>query len=262
MNGLTRATQPGTLRAKIFVGVFFVLVTTLVVAVVVMSRTVPLDDGTQCPAGHNPANVVIMLLDQSDQFEKLDIQRTQALMTRVLQSLEFGDKLVVVEPNATSSYEPAVLFERCAPKNLQRVNALFDKVKEAEDRAKAFKDAFWSGTANAFARTSAPRSPLLETFAYLVQRPDYIVAQRRSVYVFSDMLQFSDVADFYKSVPDAALADSRLHALRVDFRRAPVFIGQVARRKLWTTRPLVAQFWDGWVRDHNGEARWDFMSAD
>lgn len=257
-----RVPKPASLFSKIFIGLCLVTLTGLVLAVVIFTPSMePLDEVTQCPKRRAVGHMVLILIDQSDAFEEADRERTREMIARVLGSLDYADKLVAIEPNVVRTYQPRLLFSRCSPKNPASVNPLIDRVHAAEVETKVFENAFWTSVEAALAQTDAPRSPLLETFSYISQRPDFIGAERRSIHVYSDLIQYSDVADFYRTAPTVEEADGRLRAVPADFRGAQVFLAQVARRDIWESRPKVAEFWDAWLRAHGGTPQWDPTSV-
>jgi hypothetical protein len=258
-----RAQPPASSLSKIFLAVCMISLAALIVWVIPIAPNEPLDPATGCPKQRKVGHFVLILIDQSNQFEDADRERVRTMIDKILSSLDYADKLVAIEPNAVSAYQPTPLFERCSPKNPASVNALVDQVQSAQNATEAFKGAFWSRIEPALKRTDAQKSPLLETFSYIPRLPDFYDAERRSIHVYSDLIQYSDVANFYKKVPAVEEVDrltekaNGLTAVPPNFRGAQVFLEQVARRDHWELRPQVDRFWDEWLRKHDGTPRWN-----
>ena len=247
----------GDVGSKIIVFIFSIVLISMI-SIMISNRAIITDPESGCLVGQKTDSISVILFDQSDEFEQGDYDRAKILVTKILESLKKNEKLLFLELNPKSAYEPIVLFNKCAPKNPVNVNIIIESEKKLKKEMDQFTTSFFESTEVSFKRKRANSSPILESLAYVVKRPDFVHSESKRIYIFSDMIQNSKQLNFYKRVPvSSELKNINLPIGELNFIGANVHMLYVARRSMWGGRNRIKKFWDEWFRSKGAYPKWD-----
>ena len=176
-----------------------------------MGGPTPITDNL-CPVGGVGRHVVV-LVDQSDAMSP-DQQRTmETSLSEFIARLRTGDRITLFKLSASGETFAEQLVDVCRPKSRAEAN---ENVENPRDVAKTYSERYEAPIRRALGKLrpkvgSEPASPLIEALHTIAHDAKVMSpAQERQLIAFSDLLQKSETADFYKGGPYtvAALGDS------------------------------------------------------
>lgn len=173
-------------------------------AVMAFKEPPPLNPATHCRIdGNDPAHT-IMLIDQSDPFSENDINWVKELVDNEARQLRRFGRLTILIPNASSPYDPKVIFSKCSPGSAADANPILSNPRMVED---IWRDTFFSPlymeVEIALKDTRQETSPLAETLYAAADRPDFQKnIPHRKIVLVSDLIQNSFEFSFYKSAAE------------------------------------------------------------
>jgi len=232
---------------KIIVIGFVILLFIISFEIVLNTQKRNVDPNTDCLIGEPQKSIVAIIFDQSDKFENGDKENDKAKINNIIYSLSQGDRLIFIEPNTTSYFEPILIFDKCVPKQPKNSNILFDSSKELKAKWASFESSFQEKIKPSLEKISSPKSPILETLSYLNDTDYFKNTQNKSVYIFSDMIQNTEYLNFYNKIPMPEKLDflhipiKTFNILNVSF-----YISYASRRHQWKKMAEVREFWNKW----------------
>lgn len=248
----------GSIVSKAIVFSFFFSVIFLV-GIMVTHKSMTFDEKTGCIEGGSVTSVTAIIFDQSDEFETGDYGRSRDSVKSIVNGLSMNEKLIFVEPNASSHHEPILHYARCAPKNTEEANIFLDSPNKIEEEFNLFVDDVMNRAEPSFKRRQAAQSPILETLNFLAKRPDFSNSLKKNIYIFSDMIQNSNSLNFYKKIPRYSnIGEYEIPIENFSLSGAEVYMVYVARRDNWEKRDDVREFWRDLFSSKGAKDYWDF----
>jgi hypothetical protein len=202
-----------------------------------------------------------IVVDVSDRLEAGDREFIGNDVDQVLTTAPERTRIILLQTNAESAYEPVVMASVCTPRAAAPVSdAILQSQKDRKERdgkLEAARDAIHRAASASIQRSEggARRSPLMETLIYISGRPDFRGARDHDIYIYSDMRQNSagsSVYEFEKGKP-AYFSTSGLR--RSNFKYATVHVRLVTRQKLLAEDRLVP-YWTSWIASVGGRTDW------
>lgn len=177
-----------------------------------------------CPAG-GVGRHVIALVDQSDAMSE-DQQRTmETALREYIARLRTGDRITLFKLSASGKTFVKQLIDVCRPKSRAEANA---NVENPRKVAATYSEHYEAPIQRALGELrsmgrSEPASPIIEALHTIAHSANVMSpAQERQLIVFSDLMQKSDTADFYKAAPppistlgDSAYLDAPMEGVAV-----------------------------------------------
>lgn len=201
----------------------------------VMTITAPPDAAALCESGTVAASTLI-LVDTSDTLSEIQRRRVKATIETERDRLRAGEKLTILIMNSDSPGEPLEVLSACSPGRPQDANPLFVTRSKIDARwSAAFADPIDDAITEASAAPEAESSPLVQTIAAALTRPDFDarVPSRRLV-IASDMMQhqkggYSQVTggDFWQAYARSELVS----IIDFDLRGVAIAIDYLLREK-------------------------------
>jgi len=179
----------------------------------------------------------MVVVDTTDALNDVQRRRLKVTIEAERDAAPIGSKLTIVAINPKMPQEPIQLASVCNPGNAASVNPFFATRSRAENRwRETFEKPIDDAIAAAAAGNSAATSPIIQTIAEVLARPDFDarVAKRRLVLI-SDILQHQKLGysqlmhgDLWKAYQHSTLArevtlDLRGVAVAIDYLPRPQY---------------------------------------
>jgi len=230
------------------------LVAVIVVAVVGVVGTLaarprePRLDRDLCPLGQALHRHVVVLVDPSDRLTPSQKAEVRQEIEAQQSSLGKGDRLTLL---LLQSAEPGEVvrkvFSKCFPGDGSDVNPLFANQAMLKARfEKEFHAPLGTALREIESAPEAEASPILQAVRGIATHPGFSAAVReRKLILFTDGIEHSEVANFYRRVPRLELTGSAYTDISGRFDGASVIM-----RRLRTGRPVYDEarldaFWRG-----------------
>ena len=196
----------------------------------------------------DPAHTVI-LIDQSDPFQKNDFGWVEEFIDAEARSLPKYGRLTVLTPNVRAPYSPREVFSRCS--SGANANPLFENPRMVEDTWREnFRDPLNKAVAGVMRDRTAPASPLVEAMYAIGDRADFQPGRpKRRVVIVSDLIHNSKAFSFYKRGADwGAFQESSLGADIKKVGGATVVARIVPRQSYDISMTDLKAFWSSYFR--------------
>ena len=148
--------------------------------------------------GETPPHTAIVI-DKTDEYSSDEADMIAAAIRRTRDRLEIGERLTIFELDARGEFDPRGRFSLCNPGRGSQVNPLFNNPQMIEQRYfELFERPLESMLDDLVTPKEAPASPIMEAMARLAQTEAFSNrSPRRTMVIFSDMLQNSDIFSAY-----------------------------------------------------------------
>lgn len=212
-------------------------------------------DEKGCPVGRSTGALTVMVVDQSDPFERADREEIHDRVRRWRLASRPHDRFLLVVPRVADPFEPDIRFDRCAPQNPETANRMFVTTSKLSEPWDAFAEAQDREIARVAADKSAVATPLLETLVAISREPIFRTASQRRIVLLSDLMQNSAAANFYERVPTVQEIDAKGLAAPDSLAGAEVEIHYAARHSGPVRSPAIRKFWLDWLGARRAEIK-------
>ena len=225
-------------------------------AAAAMNQPPATDADTHCRLDRQDPSHTIILVDQSDPFNTTDVAWVRALLEDEARALPKYGRLTLTVPNASSPYDPAVVWSACSPDSAAGANPIFQNPRMIEQAwQRRFHDPLMAGAETVLVDNVAPSSPLMEAIFTLGDRPDFqSQTPARRLILVSDLMQHSKDFSMYRTGTDwEAFAATPLDGMRPGLEGVSVVARVVPRQEYALPLGEVKAFWQRWFRDTGAE---------
>jgi hypothetical protein len=214
----------------------------------VKTLTQPPDPYSLCRTGQTVTASTVVVVDSTDALNEIQKRRVKATVQEAARNLPRGGKFAILGINALAPGEPIEFLSDCRPIAPFEVDPKYETVSLAQKR---WTETFWAPVEaaidRAIQRPVTPASPLIETVAAVLTRPDFDArVPERHLVLVSDLLQHSKALSqlhggkFWEAYRTSALVKETpfdLHgtAIAIDYLLRPRFAriqGEV-HRSFW-----------------------------
>lgn len=175
--------------------------------------TPPQLDEHLCQAGVAAPHLLMLYLDVTDLPREIDARKVRAELERRIAGLKANDRVVAVvldpQPAGAVSYKA---LDICRPDDGSNAKGWVDnKAMLTEAFRTRFEQPvrkFVAEFALAKSGSTSPSSPLVEGLARFVDDPN-AKAKSRELVIVSDLIEHSDLANFYRGAPQFAAIEKK-----------------------------------------------------
>lgn len=158
-------------------------------------------DARGCSEDGQPTHAVVSIIDQSDPFSSNQRALVKSELHRHVRDLGVGSLVTLHKLQRNEDGQPLTeMFNRCKPINGNAVNAMIDnpRLRERAYREQ-FAEPLQAALKSALVPGEANKSPLIEALQIIARRPVFDAGgQGRTLVLFSDGLQHTDLVSFFK----------------------------------------------------------------
>lgn len=161
-------------------------------------------DDHGCEAG-NIGGHTIIIFDRTDPLEPSKHRAVISIVDKIVGDMVTGDKLSIFEIDSSNMKGlSAPRFDMCRPRDGKNADRFTENPKLLSMKfAKTFSDPLQVVLEGYQGGDGQPRSPIIECLMDVVHVPDFgKEVPRRSLYIFSDMLQHTSLYSHYNSKPE------------------------------------------------------------
>ncbi|WP_421936353.1 hypothetical protein [Phenylobacterium sp.] len=212
-------------------------------------------DEKGCPVGGATGALTVMVVDQSDPFERADREEIHDRVRRWRLASQLHDRFMLVVPRTSNPFEPDIRFDRCAPQNPETANRMIVTTSKLDEPWRVFAEAQDREIKRVAAEQSAIATPLLETLVAIAREPVFRGATQRRIVLLSDLMQNSEAANFYRRVPAVPDMEAAGLAPPASLTGAEVEIHYAARHTARVRNPAVMAFWRKWFSVRKAEIK-------
>jgi hypothetical protein len=244
-------------RSHTLMGIAFIVVITLVVGGVVWwmgQRPVPLDPQTLCPAS-GPIGHQVLLVDRTDPFNPAQKAAFDNLTKDLVQKLPVGYMFSVFVLGDDFKAETKPLIELCNPGTGEDKSELTQNTKALRAQyTNSFIQPLEKVTTELLTSIPAKDSPIIEMLqlVYLNSIQAHKAQGPVSLFILSDLMQFSSALDMYRTVPNFEKYDSSYTAkkLWVDLGLVDVHV-ILLNNNIKNQSPAFMDFWNAYFKRAN-----------
>ena len=247
-------------RNHTLMGMGFIVTIACVVAGVIWwlgQRPQPLDPVTLCP-GSGPLGHQVLLVDRTDPFNPAQKAAFDNLTKDLVENLPVGYMFSVFVLGDDFKAETKPLIELCNP-------GTGDDKSDLTQNTKALRKQYMSGfieplekvTTELLTANAAKESPIIEMLqlVFLNSIQAHKTHGPITLYVLSDLMQFSSALDMYKSTPDFEKSQATYVAktLWVDLNSVDVRV-VLLNNNIKNQSPSFLQFWNAYFKRANAKS--------
>jgi len=247
-------------RNHTVMGIAFILALGLMGAGVVWwmgQRPEPLDPVTLCPA-KGPLGQQVLLVDRTDPFNPAQKAAFDNLTKDLVDKLPVGYMLSVFVLGDDFKAETKPLIELCNPGTGQDKSELTQNTKALRNQyTNGFIQPLEKVTTELLTANAAKESPIIEMLqlVYLNSIQAHKTKGPVSLYVLSDLMQFSPALDMYKSTPNFEKYDATYTAkkLWVDLGTVDVHV-ILLNNNIKNQSTAFMDFWTAYFKRANAKS--------
>lgn len=224
-------------------------------AVVAFNQPPATDHMTACRMDQKDPAHTIILIDQSDPFQKNDYGWVDSLVDEEARRLPKYGRLTVVTPNTADPFEPQQVFSACSTGAARSANPLFENPRMVEDAWRdSFRKPLGAAVNTVMKDKTAPSSPLAEALYSVFDRSDFRAenSSKRRVVIISDLMQNSKDFSFYRKGADySSFQETKLGRFTFNAGGAEIIARIVPRQQYDLPLEDLKLFWKSYFSDAN-----------
>jgi hypothetical protein len=244
-------------RTNVIIGSIFILAVAAVIGAVVWwsaQKPDPLDPQTLCPL-KGPLGHQVLLVDRTDPFNEAQKAAFDNMARDLVEKLPTAHLFSVFVLGEDFKSETKPLIELCNPGTGEDKSNLTENTKALRRQyTKNFIEPLQGITTELLSTASAQQSPILEMLqlVYLNSIQAHKAQGPITLYVLSDLLQYSNAVDMYHGTPDFAKYDATYQAkkLYVDLSGVDVKV-VLLNNNIRNQNPSFMEFWQSYFKRAN-----------
>lgn len=247
-------------RTHILLGIGFIISLAIVISGVIWwmgQRPQPLDPLTLCPS-KGPLGHQVLLVDRTDPFNQAQKAAFDNLTKDIVEQLPVGYMLSVFVLGDDFKVETKPLIELCNPGTGEDKSQLTQNTKALKNQyLNSFIQPLERVTTDLLTANPAKESPIIEMLqlVYLNSIQAHKTEGPVSLYILSDLMQFSPALDMYKTTPNFEKYNSTYTAkkLWVDFKGVDIHV-VLLNNNIKNQSSSFMEFWNAYFKQANAKS--------